>query len=102
MTVEKTELANNVLMITLGGRLDVGTTQIMRNEVSSIPEGIERVILDIRDLSYISSAGLRVLLKTFQILHKKNGRMVIEKVSDEFYDILKLSGFTDFLEIYKR
>ncbi len=99
MTVEKTELANNVLMITLSGRLDVGTTQIMRNEISSIPEKIERVILDIRDLSYISSAGLREVL----ICRKKypGDRMKVINASSQVFEIFETTGFDSLVPVHK-
>ena len=55
--------------------------------------------LDAAELTYISSVGLRVLLKLFKKIGKKP---VIENVSPEVYEIFEATGFIDLAEIHKR
>ncbi len=62
-------------------------------------QDVNEVILDLAKAGYTSSAGLKVLLKTFRELAGKGGKMVLKNVNESFYDVLKLSGFTGFLQV---
>jgi anti-anti-sigma factor len=54
---------------------------------------VEKMILDADDLSYTSSAGLRIIIK----LVKREKNVVIINASPEVYDIFRVSGFTNFI-----
>ncbi len=57
------------------------------------------IILDCGGLDYISSAGLRVLLKATKELKKTSGRMCLCCIRDYIQEVLDLSGFSSFLPI---
>ena len=57
----------------------------------------ESLVLDARDLEYISSAGLRILLRLMKA--KKNPRLI--NASSEVYEILETTGFTEMMEVQK-
>ncbi|WP_034443143.1 STAS domain-containing protein [Butyrivibrio sp. AE2032] len=100
MTIKK-EKEGEVLVVSIEGTLDINTAPQLTDALEGELNDVNEVHFDLAKTDYTSSAGLRVFLRTFQILDKKDGRMVIENVNETFYDILKLSGFTDFLEITK-
>lgn len=100
MTVTKKK-ENGVLTVSIEGALDIKTSPQLSKELEGELDDVNEVIFDMGKTPYTSSAGLRVLLKTFQVMEQKNGKMVIKNVSEDFYDILKLSGFTTFLEVEK-
>lgn len=80
------------------GRLDTNTTPEADRELRGSPEGISELILDFKDLSYISSAGLRLLL----ILHKEmntHGSMKIINANDIVREIFDVTGFSDILTV---
>ena len=89
----------DTLTVKLDGRLDTNTAPDFQTEMEPLLNDISKLVLDFEKLDYISSAGLRVLLKTFQVMEAKDGRMVLKNVNEDLYDVLKLSGFVDFLEI---
>ncbi len=100
MTIKK-EKEGEVLVVSIEGTMDINTAPQLTDALEGELNDVNEVHFDLAKTDYTSSAGLRVFLRTFQILDKKDGRMVIENVNETFYDILKLSGFTDFLEITK-
>ena len=79
------------------GSVSSANAAIFEEELFSAISG-QDLTIDAEDLVYISSAGLRVLLKA-----KKNlkGQVVIENVSPEVYEILDMTGFTEILTVRK-
>ncbi len=100
MNVEKKK-DGDVLTVLIEGTLDINTAPELKSQLKGKLDDVNKVIFDLQKTSYTSSAGLRVLLETFQVLHAKGGTMSMINVNEVFYDILKLSGFTDFLDIQR-
>ena len=86
------------LTMTLEGRLDTTTAPMLESELKTALEGVEALHLDMENLQYISSAGLRVLLSTQKVMNKQ-GSMVLHNVSDDVRDIFDVTGFSDILTI---
>ena len=89
---------NDELTINLVGRLDTTTAPELENELKSSLENIKSLVLDLVDLDYISSAGLRVLLSAQKIMNAK-GSMVIRNAKSEIMEVFEITGFTDILTI---
>ena len=98
MTVKK-EKKDGVLTVFVDGSIDVKTAPELKELLSGELEDVTQVIFDLADTAYTSSAGLRVILGTFQDMKKKGGGMKLRHVNEVFYDALKAAGFTQFLEI---
>ena len=86
------------LVFSLDGRLDTITAPQLEEEVKSSIDDITELIFDFSDLTYVSSAGLRVLLSAQKTMNEK-GSMVVRNVSDEIQEIFDVTGFTDILTI---
>ncbi len=93
----KKELKDNNLVITLEGRLDTSTAPSLEAELKDL-EKVTSLVIDMEKLAYISSAGLRVLLKAQKIMNKQ-GSMLIKNVSQEIKDIFEVTGFDEILNI---
>ena len=85
------------LTIKLDGKLDTNTSPELDSKMSEL-EGMEEVIIDMKDLDYISSAGLRVLLSMQKVMNKQ-GKMTIINVCENVMDIFEVTGFSDILDI---
>ena len=85
------------LTIKLDGKLDTNTSPDLDSKMSEL-EGMEEVIIDMKDLDYISSAGLRVLLSMQKVMNKQ-GKMTIINVCENVMDIFEVTGFSDILDI---
>ncbi len=92
------EFNGKELTIILNGKLDTGTTPQATKEIQAEIGNIESLILDMKDLKYISSAGLRLILSLHKQMAAKGGMKVIN-VNETNMDIFDLTGFTDLLNI---
>ena len=92
------ESSGAALTIKLRGRLDTATTPALEAELKSCLEGVEKLTLDLQDLEYISSAGLRVLLSAQKAMNRQ-GSMAVRHVSQIVMEIFDITGFSDFLSI---
>ena len=98
----KTSRSNQNLIISLTGRLDTMTSPQLEEEINrSDLDGIETVTLNLRELEYISSAGLRVVIMLYKNLEKLGGKLRLVNVNDMVMEIFSMTGMTDFLEIEK-
>ena len=95
----KTAVTENGAVIALSGRIDSSNAASVEAEIMAFAAGKENmsVIIDATDLQYISSAGLRVILR----LKKTAPDLKIVGVNAEVYEILDMTGFTDMLEVEK-
>ena len=86
------------LTVKLEGRLDTTTAPSLETKLHENLNGISSLVFDMSSLTYISSAGLRVLLSAQKTMNKQ-GDMVLHNVSDEVREIFEVTGFTDILTI---
>ena len=97
MNVTRKQNGKEVLFI-IEGNIDSATAPVLHEKVCGDLEGITSLILDFEKVTYISSAGLRVLLAAYKIMSAQ-GSMVIRKVNDDVMDVFSLTGFDSFLTI---
>ena len=94
------EIKDGRLVIKIEGAVDSGNAAVVEKQISVLTESNKElpITLDFESLTYISSAGLRVLLR----LKKEVGDVVIVNVNSDVYDILDMTGFTNLLNVKKR
>ena len=94
------EIKKNVdnTTIEVSGRLDTTTAPILEKTINENLNDIKLLVLDFKNLVYISNAGLRVLL-TAQRKMKSDYIMEITNVCDEIMSVFKMNGFVDILTI---
>ena len=97
MTIEIKRTAEETV-IELVGRLDTTTAPVLDETVSGDIGDTKNLVLDLKGLEYISSAGLRVLLGA-QKKMQKVGTMKVINVCEEVMDVLDMTGFVDILTI---
>ncbi len=86
------------LIFTLEGRLDTITAPELEKELKDSLDGADALVLDFEKLTYLSSAGLRVLLSAQKVMAKK-GEMKLIHVNETIMEIFEVTGFTDILTI---
>ena len=87
-----------VTTIEITGRLDTTTARVLDKTINEDIEGTKDLILDMKGLEYISSAGLRVLLSA-QKKMMKIGSMKVVNVCESVMEVLEMTGFADILVI---
>lgn len=83
----------------LDGRLDAMTSPEAEEVFLKMAERFETLTLNMEKLQYISSAGLRVLKKTYMASVKKNGTIELSHVNKMVMEVLEMTGFAGLLKI---
>ncbi len=85
------------LIVSLSGRIDTITSTHFSEVINEKTlQGITSLILEMKDVSYVSSAGLRVLILAQQIMDQQ-GTMVIKNLSPDIKEVFDDVGFSDFM-----
>jgi anti-sigma B factor antagonist len=91
---------NGISIFKLSGRLDSNTSPGFEEQlVQAINNGAKEMVIDFQDLDYISSAGLRVILKTTKDLKRVDGKIILYSMQDYVREVFEISGFDTFLPI---
>lgn len=89
--------AGKQLKLFVEGRVDTTTAPQLEKEISGDLDSVESVVIDCLKLSYISSAGLRLLLST----KKKVNDLTLVHVNETIMEVLEMTGFDTLLTIKK-
>lgn len=87
------------LTVSLEGRLDTTTAPKLEAELRQALKTVTDLVIDLRELAYVSSAGLRVLLSAQKVMNKKRGDMLVRNVNDAVMEVFEVTGFVDILNI---
>jgi anti-anti-sigma factor len=98
MMINKTQNGETVTL-TLAGSLDTATAPQLFDALPPLFDEARQVILDLAALSYVSSAGLRVLLQAEKTAMAKGRKMTLRHVSEEVMEVFEMTGFSDILNI---
>ena len=98
MVIKKT-INDSKLNIELEGRLDTNTAPKLEEELKDCLTGVSSICFDLKQLEYVSSAGLRVFLATHKKMSKQNSTMIIRNVNQDVMDIFEVTGFAEILNI---
>jgi anti-sigma B factor antagonist len=96
MTIEIKRMGADTV-IEICGRLDTTTAPVLDKTIGEDISENTNLILELKGLEYISSAGLRVLLSA-QKRMQKQGSMKLRNASEEVMDVFEMTGFADILE----
>jgi len=84
------------------GRLDSDTSpELARQAQELIGRGGRRLLLDLKDLYYISSAGLRAVLAAARDMTAAGGRLAISSPNDEVTEVFDISGFVSVVDLHR-
>ena len=97
MTIEIKKNAE-VTTIELAGRLDTTTAPVLDKAINEDIGNVKNLVLNLKGLEYISSAGLRVLLGA-QKKMQKIGSMKVTNVCEAVMEVFEMTGFADILTI---
>jgi anti-anti-sigma factor len=98
----QTNKEQGVFIISPVGRLDTNTSPEAETAiVEAIENGEQNVIMDYSSTEYISSAGLRVVLKTAKLLRPKGGVVVVCNSNEQITEVFEISGFSGMVASFK-
>ena len=97
MNIEVKKIAEEVI-VKVAGRLDTTTAPTLEKTINENISGKCTLVLNLKELAYISSAGLRVLLSAQKKMNQI-GSMKVTNVCEEVMEIFEMTGFADILSI---
>lgn len=95
MIIEK-NVNESELTVNVSGRLDTATAPELEKALNF--DGVEVLIFDFKELEYLSSAGLRIILAAQKTMNRQ-GKMSIRNVNETISEIFEVTGFIDILTI---
>jgi anti-sigma B factor antagonist len=96
-----TEISGNLVILNLTGRLDTLNFSTLEKEIETLLEKNQKfIVLDCQNLDYVSSSGLRILLKSLKQIEAAKGRFTLCNLQVNISQILHVSGFDRLFEIY--
>lgn len=91
----------DMTIVSLKGRIDANTALEMEQKLNTlISEGHRSLIVDMREVSYVASAGLKVLLVARKEMRRSNGVFKLAGLQPQVTEIFDITGFTMLFKIY--
>lgn len=84
--------------LVLTGRLDSVTSVEAEKVLDDLTERFDTLVLNMKDLDYISSAGLRILKRTFMAMRRKEGSLKLKNVNKMVMEVFEVTGFAGLLQ----
>lgn len=95
--IERTEAA---VIVALAGRLDSGAAPTLDQALSPLVEPGGRILLDLAKVDFVSSAGLRIFLKTAKQAKAANAGLALCGLNDSVRDVFEISGFMTIFAVH--
>ncbi|MBW1749831.1 MAG: STAS domain-containing protein [Deltaproteobacteria bacterium] len=91
-----------IVILQPAGRLDSNTALVLEQEINSVGAGNDghHLLVDFRNVEYISSAGLRVVLKVVKDRQTSPKSFAVSNMQDHVREVFEISGFDAFITIY--
>jgi len=91
----------DAVVLALSGKLDATTAKTFEDKILGvINSGAQRLVVDLAQLEYVSSSGLRVFLLAAKRLRVTNGKIVLCGLQDHVRQVFDLAGFSSIISIY--
>ena len=91
----------NIVVTAVKGRLDSSSAPRLDEVLAVIPEGSSGLVLDFAELSYISSAGLRVVLKAAKLARSSGVALAVCGLTPQVYEVFEVSGFSSLIPTHQ-
>jgi anti-sigma B factor antagonist len=96
-----TRRVHGVLLVDISGRLNSSTADDAEDRIANIAQGEDKLILlNLEKLEYVTSAGLRVILRGARLLQENRGELKICNARGAVKDALEMFGFPSLLKVY--
>ncbi len=97
----KTTKQNDIVIVLLEGQMDTNTSPKAESHLNELRDsGSKKIILNFKQLDFISSAGLRVLLATAQELKNSGGELRVCHLNEDVQEVFDISGFSTLLNVF--
>ena len=93
------EKTGDVLTVKLSGRLDTAAAPELEKLIMPELSGVSKVVIDMKEVKYVSSASLRLLLTIQQEMEAAEGELVLTDVNPYILEVFEMTGFLDLVSV---
>ena len=97
MTIEQVKISKDVEVMSLSGRLDTVNASLLERKIKQTDGHCTELVLDVAQLTYISSMGLRVLLQAKKTFTKDGRKLSIKNLDDSVREVFEMTGFLNLM-----
>ncbi len=97
MQIDKTDLGQMVTRLKLSGRLDLNGAAMVEIPIGVAAKGCRSLLIDMSEVSYVASLGVRYLVMAAKTLDQRGGKLVLFSVVDPVAEVLETMGVTELL-----
>jgi len=98
MEVTTQNYSDNITILEVHGAIDGGSAPQLRDAITQACAEDDLLLLDMQDVHFMSSAGLRVMLLLHRQLQQSDGRVVLVGLREPIYDAMEATGFLKYFE----
>ena len=95
-----TRQIGGVHVVELSGEIDANTAPVAQQQILPLATEGSRILLDLSGVSFMSSAGLRLLLSTYRQAAAQKGSVVLAGLSEDLKDTMSMTGFLSFFTVH--
>ena len=99
MSIATVEKQGTTLIVCPEGRLDILRSPKLEQEIDPHLEGVSQIVMDFSKVMYISSSGLRLLLRLEQMMEDRGGEVQVTHADEVVRHALDLAGFLDIVHV---
>jgi anti-sigma B factor antagonist len=92
----KVATRQNAQVVTIVGEIDGSSAPQAQEQILALAVPNVKLVLDMTGVTYMSSAGLRMLLLAYRTVNGKGGKIVLVGLSNDLKDTMSVTGFLDF------
>lgn len=89
----------NTATVKVDGKLTVLTAPELEEAIGAIDASVSNIVIDLQEVTYVASAGLRVFVATQRLASSRGGTMTIAHPCDDVYEVLEMTGLATVLNI---
>ena len=97
MQIDKTDLGNSITRLKLAGRLDINGSAMAEIPISLAAKNCQHLLIDMSEVSYVASLGVRHLVMAAKVLDRGGGKLVLFSVTEPVAEVLVTMGITDII-----
>ena len=86
-------------VLKLKGRLDTKTSKDASEVFTQVGEKYDRVVLELEEMNYISSAGIRAIRNLYMILYKKGGELTVAHPGENVLQVFEMTGLSSLFHL---
>lgn len=97
----RSEHKRKAMVISISGRVDSVTATALEEQLARIAQENHNIVLDLKDTGYLSSAGVRAIIRMSQSVQKAGGGLVLANVTGLVAEVLQTVGVTEKLPVHR-